>query len=149
LLHTISLTLQIVAGTVLLLACTLQHGGTLVLAGLALRNLDRQLARLFRPLGWIIAMAVSVLAMIVSHSIHVWVWAVGLRLLGAFGHLEEAIYYAIVTYTTVGFGDVVLPESHRIFGAMASVTGLLAFGLSTAFLVGLFGRMLPRTLRGN
>jgi hypothetical protein len=144
-----SISLQITAGTLLLLGCTLQHAGTLVLAGLGLRFLDARLSRLHGLVGWTIAMTISILAMVASHSVHVWVWAAGLRLLGAFAHLEEAIYYAIVTYTTVGFGDVVLPGSHRIFGSMASVSGLLSFGLSTAFLVGLFGRMLPRSLLGR
>jgi hypothetical protein len=33
-----------------------------------------------------------------------------------------------------------------MFGAMAAVTGLLSFGLSTAFLVGLLSRLLPRRI---
>ena len=32
--------------------------------------------------------------------------------------------------------------AYRIFGAMEAVTGLLSFGISTAFLVGIFGRLL-------
>ena len=49
----------------------------------------------------------------------------------------------LVTYTTVGYGDVIVGPDYRLFAAMAAVTGLLNFGLSTAFLVGLFGRLLP------
>ena len=44
------------------------------------------------------------------------------------------------------FGDVVLGEGLRIFGAFASVTGLLAFGLSTAFMVALFTQVFKEEL---
>ena len=64
--------------------------------------------------------------------------------MGVLPDIGEAIYFALVTYTTLGYGDVTLPTGYRIFGAFGSVTGLLAFGLSTALLVGLFGRLMQR-----
>ena len=57
-----------------------------------------------------------------------------------------ALYFSLVTFTTLGYGDIVLGEGLRIFGAFASVTGLLAFGLSTAFLVALMTRMFEEHL---
>ena len=54
---------------------------------------------------------------------------------------NTALYFSLVTFTTVGYGDVVLGEELRIFGTFASVTGLLAFGLSTAYLVALMSRI--------
>lgn len=82
-------------------------------------------------------------SVIVAHTIQVWLWAVSVLVLGALPDISKSIYFAIVTYTTVGYGDVTLDDGFNVFGAMAAVTGLLNFGLSTAFLVGLLGKMLP------
>ncbi|MEO1067154.1 MAG: ion channel [Pseudomonadota bacterium] len=85
---------------------------------------------------------VAVFAFVVlAHTLQVWLWAVCFVWLGALAFLEEAIYFSLVTYTTVGYGDVTVGSDFRIFAAMASVTGLLTFGLSTAFLVTFFERM--------
>jgi Ion channel len=66
-----------------------------------------------------------------------------LLILGAVANVPDAVYFALATYTTVGYGDVVLASEHRVFGAMAAVTGMLVFGLSTAFLVAILTRHFP------
>lgn len=65
----------------------------------------------------------------------VWSWAGTLRVLGAFATVEEAVYFALVAFTTLGLGDVVPPHEWRILATMASVNGFLSFGLLTALLV--------------
>lgn len=79
---------------------------------------------------------------VLAHTIHVWVWAISFILGGEFETIGEAIYFSLSTYTTVGYGDVILGPESRIFAAMASVTGLLGFGLSTAYLVGFLEKLL-------
>ena len=81
-------------------------------------------------------------AFVLSHTVHVYLWALVVWLVGALSGYEEPIYFALVTYTTLGYGDVTLVPAFRILGAMASVTGILMFGLTTAFLVGVFARAL-------
>ena len=82
--------------------------------------------------------------MLFSHTVQIYVWAIALRLFGALCGYEEPIYFALVTYTTLGYGDVTLDIPYRILGPMASVNGIIAFGLTTAFLVGFFARFLGR-----
>lgn len=77
-----------------------------------------------------------------SHTVQIYLAAIVLWLVGALPGYEEPIYYALVTYTTVGYGDVVLGPDFRILGAMISVAGILMFGMTTAFLVGLFARIM-------
>ena len=86
--------------------------------------------------------AVVFAPVIIVHTIHIYAWAIALFLVGALPGYEEPIYFAIATYTTVGYGDVTLTKGFRIFGAMAGVHGILAFGLTTAFLVNLFSRII-------
>jgi hypothetical protein len=65
----------------------------------------------------------------------VWIWASAFYALGIFPTLEESVYFAIVSYTTLGFGDVLLPVEWRLLAGMAAANGLLNFGLLTALLV--------------
>jgi hypothetical protein len=46
---------------------------------------------------------------------------------------ESSFYFAGVTYTTVGYGDLLLPKEWRLFGPLEGLTGILMCGLSTAF----------------
>ncbi len=91
--------------------------------------------------GWFIAGAFA--AVILGHSLQVWIWAASFVSLNAFTTLDEALYFSLTTYTTLGYGDIIVENGIRIFAAMAAVTGLLNFGLSTAFLVELVIRYLP------
>lgn len=75
---------------------------------------------------------VSVLGII---TIGVWIWAVTLYGLGIFATFEEAMYFSLVAYTSLGLGDVLLPHEWRLLAGMAAANGLLNFGLLTALLV--------------
>jgi Ion channel len=46
---------------------------------------------------------------------------------------ESSFYFSGVTYTTVGYGDLVLPKEWRLLGAVEGLTGILMCGLSTGF----------------
>ncbi|WP_353472222.1 potassium channel family protein [Salipiger sp. H15] len=82
-------------------------------------------------------------AMVLAHTLQIWLWAASFRQLGAFETLPEAFYFAVVSYTTLGYGDITLGEGLRIFGAFAAITGLLTFGVSTAFLLAVLTRLRP------
>jgi sterol desaturase/sphingolipid hydroxylase (fatty acid hydroxylase superfamily) len=68
-------------------------------------------------------------------TVCVWIWALSLRSLGAFPTLEEAVYFSLVAFSTLGLGDVVAPQEWRILSVMAAVNGFLGFGLLTALMV--------------
>jgi hypothetical protein len=55
--------------------------------------------------------------------------------LGAFPKIEEAVYFSLVAFTTLGLGDIVAPQAWRILSVMAAVNGFLSFGLLTALMV--------------
>ncbi|WP_127112820.1 ion channel [Shimia sediminis] len=79
-----------------------------------------------------------------SHTVQVWIWAKAFMLMGVIADLNSALYFALVTYSTVGYGDLTLGPGTRIFGTFAGVSGILTLGVSTAILVALLGRLLPR-----
>jgi hypothetical protein len=99
--------------------------------------------RLVRPLKSA-PVAVLLFAAITIFSVHtaeIWVYALLYVLLGAFSNFEVALYYSTVTYSTVGYGDVLLGDQWRILGAIEGATGLLMIGWSTAFLVSMLGQL--------
>jgi hypothetical protein len=65
----------------------------------------------------------------------VWIWALAYLALGTFGDLETAVYFSLVSFTTLGFGDVILPAEWRLLSGMEAANGFLSFGLLTALLV--------------
>ena len=68
-------------------------------------------------------------------TVSVWLWAISLYWLDIFITLEASVYFALVAFTTLGFGDILLPQEWRLLGGMAAANGLLVFGLLTAILV--------------
>ena len=61
--------------------------------------------------------------------------------LGEFETVESAFYFSISTFTTVGFGDIVLEPEWRVLAGIESAIGFLLIGWSTAFLVSLTSRI--------
>ena len=82
-----------------------------------------------------LALVVVTLWLLVAISISVWIWAIAFIGLGAFDTLEPALYFALVSFTTLGFGDIILPEPWRLLSGLSAANGFLLLGLSTAFLV--------------
>ncbi|MEN2978490.1 potassium channel family protein [Tistrella bauzanensis] len=87
------------------------------------------------PLAVPLLVALATLGMLVAHTIEIWGWAAVLLLLGQFPNLEAALYFSVVTFTTLGYGDIVLGPDWRLLGAMASVNGIILFGWTTAVVV--------------
>lgn len=68
-------------------------------------------------------------------TVAVWLWAISLWLLKIFVTFEASVYFSLVAFTTLGYGDVLLPQEWRLLGGLAAANGLLLFGLLTAILV--------------
>ncbi len=64
-----------------------------------------------------------------------WIWALAFYGLGAFPDLETSVYFSLVAYTTLGLGDVILPQEWRLLAGMEAANGFLNFGLLTAMLI--------------
>lgn len=79
---------------------------------------------------------VTALGIICAHSFEIWVWALVYLIfdIQAIGNLETALYFSTVSFSTVGYGEVVLDPSWRLLGAMQAASGMILFGWSTAFI---------------
>ena len=54
---------------------------------------------------------------------------------------QSAFYFSAVTYTTTGYGDLVLPPEWRLLGAIEALTGILMCGWSTGFFFAIVSRL--------
>jgi putative flippase GtrA len=121
---------QLALGALAISATVAIHAAFMVAAGRVFRRPDGrptrgQLRQALRIIG-------VVLWFFLSLCVQCWAWAALLLSLGAFGELEEALYFATVTYTTLGYGDVVLEPDWRLLGAVAATNGTIVIGWTTA-----------------
>ena len=79
--------------------------------------------------------------MVILHLIEIGVWAGFYLWKGALGDLQSALYFSAVTYTTTGYGDIVLPKEWRLFGGVEALTGILMCGWSTGFFFAIVTRL--------
>jgi voltage-gated potassium channel len=96
-------------------------------------------------------MAQLVSMLLVLHLAEAVVWALFYVLVGGLPDFESAAYFSLTSYTTVGYGDVVLPEPWRLLGPLEAAVGVLMLGWSTSILVAVIGivyRQLLPSLRG-
>ena len=87
------------------------------------------------------AIVFVVLGLVAILTIEVWLYGVVYLSLGVLPDFESALYFSTTSFTTIGYGDVVLEKSWRLFGAVEGANGLLLFGWSTAFLIAVTARM--------
>src|SRR5262249_38673490 len=65
---------------------------------------------------------------VLLHLVEIAEWAVFYLWKGAIADLPAALYFSAVTYTTTGYGDIVLPEPWRLIGGVEALTGILMCG---------------------
>lgn len=137
---------QLLWGSVVLSLCAIIHVGLLAVIMEPLETLGRWMRTRRRATRTAILTGVAFGMIVVSHTVQIWLWAYFLMWMGALVEFYDALYFSIVTYTTVGYGDLILPVEFRVFGAFGGVTGILCFGISTAFLVSLVSSLMPRSI---
>jgi len=69
--------------------------------------------------------------LILVHLVEISVWGLFYFLQGGMPNAESAFYFSGVTYTTLGYGDLVLPKPWRMFAPLEALTAMLMCGLST------------------
>ena len=86
----------------------------------------------------------AVVPLFLGHFAQVGLWAGFLVWLGALPVYSDAFYFSLVTFATLGYGDIVLTPDYRIFGALGATCGSLMLGWSTALIFAAISRGLDR-----
>lgn len=140
--------IQIALGSTILIA-------SVIVSGLAFWLLETALMALrgwlIRPPHWprlIALICGSALWALAILTVSVWIWALTFLALGLFDTLETCVYFALVAFTTLGFGDLLLPQEWELLSGMAAVNGLINIGLLTALMLET-GRYIRRVQRAE
>ena len=133
---------QLFWGSVFLTLCAILHVIAIAMLTDYLSRLGQSLSHRGRFVRVSVVVGAAFGMITVSHTVQVWIWAKAFLLMGVIEDLNTSLYFALVTYSTVGYGDVTLGPGSRIFGTFAGVSGVLTLGVSTAILVALMGRLL-------
>ncbi len=121
----------LVDALLLLAVCTTLHaGGLALISKLPLRWSPASIRTLTGRMRNLIVIA---WCLIILHVIEIAVWAMALFWQGCLPDMEASFYFSGVSYTTIGYGDVVLSRPWRLLGPLEGLTGILMCGLSTAF----------------
>ena len=92
-------------------------------------------------------MTFSVFIIIGVHTGEAWAWS-GLYLyLQEFSSLAQALYFSVVTSTTLGYGDLTLSPKWQLPGTFEAMGGLILFGVSTAFLMEVMRRLFNGSIK--
>lgn len=91
-----------------------------------------------------------ILFLLVPVVFDVFLWAAVYEFRGALPSFEEALYFSTVSFTTVGYGDIVLDRESRLLSTFEAVNGWIIFGWATALVMIVIQRLyLPGTATGT
>ena len=77
-----------------------------------------------------------VVALLAVHLIEAACWATFYSYKGCFADFNTSLYFSMITYTTVGYGDIVLRDRQwRLLAGLEAMTGPLMLCWSTVILV--------------
>ncbi len=132
--------LHLLLGSAIISMTILIHVGFTAAAEWGLRREHIWPARRAGPLRFVVLLVGMTLWLLASMTVAVWLWAFCLLWLKIFQDVETAVYFSLVAFTTLGFGDIILSKEWRILSGLMAANGLLIFGLTTAVLVDFLSR---------
>lgn len=80
-------------------------------------------------------------AMTILQILETMIWACFYRW-KCFSAWEASFYFSVASYSTVGYGDVILPQIWRSLGPVEGLTGMLMCGMSVSGLFAILTRIL-------
>jgi voltage-gated potassium channel Kch len=123
---------NIIIAACMLVVTTAIHAGGMVLA---MQMFDWKKGRSIKRLTRIYLVSGVVILMFLASLVEVLVWAITFLSLNAIEGFERALYFSMVTFTTLGYGDVVLAEQWRLLGSFEAANGIIMFGWTTAIVI--------------
>jgi hypothetical protein len=126
--------IQLVLGGLLLIINIIIHAVVLDRLLLLVESIGPKVYRIFYRLWKVPMLVIAVTGTMAAHILEIWLWALLYFSIDALPSFESALYFSTSTFTTVGFGDIVLSSDWRLISSFQSAIGFLLFGWSTAFI---------------
>jgi len=114
----------------------------ILIHGIGIQKINRQFTHLWARVTietshWKIniILALVIASLTVLHLVETIFWALPIYALSLVPTWADAYFYVLENYTTLGAGDVRLPERWRLMGPIIAISGLFTFGWTTGVLV--------------
>ena len=123
---------ELTLGSLMILATTVIHGIFTATGITYLTKKFNDWGRITSDWKASVVLSFFVLWLFLATVLQVWTWAILYVVIGALEDFETALYFSTVSFTTLGYGDVVLDKEWRLLASFEAANGLFMFGWSTA-----------------
>ncbi len=130
---------KLIIGWCLMALCVMVHSTGLVIAFRWIQQRMHPVEGRLWPAVWLLIRVAAYTILV--HLLQIVVWALFYAWKGGMPDLTTACYFSAVTYTTTGYGDLVLPPEWRLVGGIEALTGIMMCGLSTGFFFAVFTKI--------
>ena len=125
--------IELLVALAIVFICLLLHvAGIMLLTKWLLRC--RQILERTGATGYGLLLLILFTLIMLLHWIETSMWAFFYYQRGLFADFESSLYFSLSSYTTIGYGDVLLPQRWRLLGGIEGISGVLLCGISTAFI---------------
>ncbi|RXF67959.1 two pore domain potassium channel family protein [Hansschlegelia zhihuaiae] len=92
----------------------------------------------------VVLMTAVVALLNLAHVVEVAIWAAAYWILGVGPESARPFYFALVNFTTLGYGDVLPAPGWELIGPLTAMNVILVLGWSTAAIFAVLSSQLPR-----
>jgi hypothetical protein len=116
-----------------------------------LRYYQRNQELVHDPSFWhsIAVLSGVMLLLVIGNAAQIAIWAAVFLLLDEFQQFGGAFYHSAVNFATLGYGDFVMSEQHKLLGPLEALNGVLMIGVSTAALMSAFQDTVRKTVEAR
>jgi hypothetical protein len=112
-------------------------------------NIGHKIGHWHPRVAFVVVVGGTTLLATCLHGLEAGLWAVAYRSLGALPDFRMAMLYSLNAITSYGHTNLELPDHWHLMGALEALNGWLLFGLSTAFLFAVIGKVSTLTNRAE
>ena len=136
--------LEIVLGTLIMIIIIFVHGA-------GIRTINQRFSK-----SWIhvnettpywrlnLLLTITIGSLAALHFAETLLWAIPVSVMGLIPSMRDSYYFVLESYTTLGEGNITLPDRWRLIGPIIAMSGLFTFGWTGSVLVSImteFGKL--------